>query len=48
MTQRYAHHSPESLRDGVSVLDPSSLREGGTKSGTVELEYERREWNALN
>ncbi len=21
MTQRYAHHSPESLRDGVKVLD---------------------------
>jgi site-specific recombinase XerD len=21
MTQRYAHHSPESLRDGVNVLD---------------------------
>ncbi|MBM4121354.1 MAG: hypothetical protein FJ249_02010 [Nitrospira sp.] len=21
MTQRYAHHSPESLRDGVQVLD---------------------------
>lgn len=24
MTQRYAHHSPESLRDGVAVLDGSS------------------------
>jgi len=24
MTQRYAHHSPESLRDGVKVLDVSS------------------------
>ncbi|MEK7352721.1 MAG: hypothetical protein AAB177_17740 [Nitrospirota bacterium] len=22
MTQRYAHHSPESLRDGVEILDP--------------------------
>src|SRR5688572_17702404 len=22
MTQRYAHHSPESLRDGVNVLTP--------------------------
>ena len=21
MTQRYAHHSPESLRDGVNILD---------------------------
>ena len=21
MTQRYAHHSPESLRDGVNVLE---------------------------
>ena len=21
MTQRYAHHSPESLREGVNVLD---------------------------
>ena len=27
MTQRYAHHSPESLRDGVNVLDaPHSER----------------------
>ena len=48
MTQRYAHHSPESLRDGVRVLDPSPRQEGGTKSDTVGLEHERREWNALN
>ena len=48
MTQRYAHHSPESLRDGVRVLDPSARQEGGTKSDTVGLEHERREWNALN
>ena len=37
MTQRYAHHSPESLRDGVNVLDPSSRSDGGTKSDTVKL-----------
>jgi integrase len=48
MTQRYAHHSPEILRDGVRVLDPSSRLERGTKSDTVGLEQERREWNALN
>jgi integrase len=40
MTQRYAHHSPESLRDGVHVLDPLSR---STKSGTVGLEHERRD-----
>jgi hypothetical protein len=26
MTQRYAHHSPESLRDGVNVLDKPQLQ----------------------
>ena len=29
MTQRYAHHYPESLRDGVEILD--RLRESSTK-----------------
>jgi integrase len=48
MTQRYAHHSPESLRDGVRVLDPSGGPEGGTKSDTVRLEQERRMRNLLN
>jgi integrase len=28
-TQRYAHHYPESLRDGVEVLDKLSVKEGG-------------------
>lgn len=28
MTQRYAHHYPESLRDGVEVLDTPNLRYG--------------------
>lgn len=45
MTQRYAHHSPESLRDGVHVLDPSSR---STKSDTVGLERERGNCNTLN
>ncbi|HXX76712.1 MAG TPA: tyrosine-type recombinase/integrase, partial [Nitrospiraceae bacterium] len=48
MTQRYAHHSPESLRDGVNVLDPSSLREGGTKSDTVGVDRARWGRNHLN
>jgi site-specific recombinase XerD len=32
MTQRYAHHYPESLRDGVEILD--RLRDS-SKSSTV-------------
>jgi len=41
MTQRYAHHTPESLRDGVNVLDPAVRTEGRTKSDTVEDERAR-------
>ncbi|MDE3225053.1 MAG: tyrosine-type recombinase/integrase, partial [Nitrospirota bacterium] len=33
MTQRYAHHCPESLRDGVEVLDRRA--HCGTKLTTV-------------
>ena len=40
MTQRYAHHSPESLRDGVNVLDEpqahrvsTNLAQGAVLSG---------------
>ena len=29
MTQRYAHHSPESLRDGVNVLDMVTIQSLG-------------------
>jgi hypothetical protein len=25
MTQRYAHHGPKSLRDGINVLNDSSI-----------------------
>ena len=32
MTQRYAHHYPESLRGGVEILDP--LLESSTKIGS--------------
>jgi site-specific recombinase XerC len=31
MTQRYAHHYPESLRDGVKILDQTAVP--GTNSG---------------
>ncbi|MFQ5949784.1 MAG: tyrosine-type recombinase/integrase [Nitrospiria bacterium] len=31
MTQRYAHHSPESLRDGVAVLDQMDAKEPAKK-----------------
>ena len=31
MTQRYAHHSPESLREGVKVLDECQLERFSTK-----------------
>lgn len=48
MTQRYAHHSPESLREGVRVLDPSSTQEGGTKSDTGGILREMSERNLLN
>ncbi len=48
MTQRYAHHSPESLRDGVHVLDPLLRPEGGTKSDTGGLEQTGQDWNSLN
>ncbi len=34
MTQRYAHHSPESLREGVRVLEERRGPRGGTKSDT--------------
>ena len=34
MTQRYAHHSSESLRDGVKVLDIPRAPTGDTKSDT--------------
>ncbi len=40
MTQRYAHHSPVSLRDGVQVLDTASRPEGGTKSDTGVFQRE--------
>ena len=30
MTQRYAHHSPESLREGVNVLDEAQPQRGST------------------
>jgi hypothetical protein len=30
MTQRYAHHSPESLREGVNVLDKRHLQRVST------------------
>ena len=33
MTQRYAHHYPESLRDGVEILDRPGHRD--TKTTTV-------------
>ncbi|HKP00990.1 MAG TPA: tyrosine-type recombinase/integrase, partial [Nitrospiraceae bacterium] len=33
MTQRYAHHYPESLRDGVEILDQHGPRD--TKIATV-------------
>jgi hypothetical protein len=33
MTQRYAHHYPESLRDGVEILDRRAHRD--TKLTTV-------------
>ncbi|MEP6935067.1 MAG: site-specific integrase, partial [Nitrospirota bacterium] len=48
MTQRYTHHSPESLRDGVNVLDPTLRSEEGRKSDTVGLAKQQREWNLLN
>jgi integrase len=42
MTQRYAHHSPESLREGVNVLDAphvqrvsTNLAQGAIVSGVV-------------
>jgi len=46
MTQRYAHHGPESLRDGVTVLDmalpvginltPLPIEESGRLSKVLE------------
>ena len=42
MTQRYAHHSPESLREGVNVLDEpqperfsTNLAQGAVLSGVA-------------
>lgn len=48
MTQRYAHHSPESLRDGVNVLDRTTRPVGSTKSDTVGLERMQGDGNVLN
>jgi len=48
MTQRYAHHSPESLRDGVNVLDGPRAQAGDTKSdtaGVMRREVSRRSLN---
>ena len=39
MTQRYAHHYPESLRAGIEVLD--ARREVGTNSAQLQVVSER-------
>jgi integrase len=39
MTQRYSHHYPESLRDGVEVLDRiSPILEHSNKKGLTRVE----------
>ena len=45
MTQRYAHHSPESLRDGVNVLDGPQPQRFSTNlaQGALEAASERVE-----
>jgi len=47
MTQRYAHHSPESLRDGVKVLEDPRKPTGDTKSDTARLVREMPKWKLL-
>lgn len=37
MTQRYAHHDPESLRDGVEVLDRKKMITNLSHSNKKEL-----------
>lgn len=39
-TQRYAHHSPESLREGVDILDTLSAKETGEQEGKVLRFYD--------
>jgi integrase len=44
MTQRYAHHYPESLRDGVEVLDrkrpiSTNLAQSPSRSGQISLTH---------
>ncbi len=48
MTQRYAHHSPESLREGVRVLDVPKAEPVSTKLAHVRFGEERMNPNLLN
>ena len=44
MTQRYAHHYPESLRDGVEVLDGDGgeITDCGSESSTILAQSEKK------
>ncbi len=48
MTQRYAHHSPESLREGVRVLDVPQAEPVSTKLARVRFGEEQMNPNLLN
>ena len=37
MTQRYAHHDPESLRDGIAILDDVGTKLGHSVGSPVAL-----------